>query len=121
MYYFLGTSWLDRSIAAIRGKRKVDRWWGGAGWLKLKGLKPHERSEIMCRRFTSELNYRYSYGWPIMSRKNGGKTMYCMMHASDHDDAPKLMARAFRFATGSVSPEDQLKFEFQLKRMRKIE
>jgi hypothetical protein len=35
-----------------------------------------------------------------------------MIHASDHDEAPKLMARAYRRATGALEPVEQLKFEF---------
>ena len=92
IFYFLGTSWLDRSMSGIKDKSRLDRWWGNDGWRQLKGLRPQQRSELICSRFCDELGYRYAYGWPIMSKKHGGRIMYYMVHASDHDDAPKLMA-----------------------------
>jgi three-Cys-motif partner protein len=114
IFYFLGTSWLDRSMSGVRDKSKLDRWWGNGGWKDLKGLKSQERSELMCSRFSKELGYRHTYGWPIMSQKHRGKIMYYMIHSSDHDDASKLMARAYRYATGSIPPEEQLKLELEL-------
>ena len=38
--------------------------------------------------------------------------MYQMIHASDHPEAPKLMARAYRNAVNAEEPPDQLEMEY---------
>ena len=45
-----------------------------------------------------ELGYKHVYAYPIYSRENGGRILYHMIHASDHDEAPKIMNRAYRNA-----------------------
>jgi hypothetical protein len=42
----------------------------------------------------NDLGYRCAQAWPIFERKEGRRVMYYMVHATDHDEAPKLMARA---------------------------
>jgi hypothetical protein len=56
-----------------------------------------------------DLGYRYAHAWPIFEKKGGRRVMYYMVHATDHDEAPKLMTRAYRGATGQVR-EEQLLF-----------
>ena len=36
--------------------------------------------------------------------------MYFMIHATDHDEAPKLMLRAYNNATKRSGPVEQLRF-----------
>lgn len=36
--------------------------------------------------------------------------MYYMIHATDHEEAPKLMSRAYRSTVMSVEPVEQLEF-----------
>ena len=40
--------------------------------------------------------------------------MYYMIHASDHDQAPSLMSRAYRKSTGVPPNEEQLEFELRI-------
>ncbi|WP_205502842.1 hypothetical protein, partial [Rhodopseudomonas sp. BR0G17] len=42
---------------------------------------------------------KHAHAWPIYNKEAGAKrVMYHMIHASDHDEAPKLMSRAYRKA-----------------------
>jgi len=112
LFYFLGTGWMDRAISGIRDSQKLLDWWGGQGWSELKGRDAHARSDLLCERFKNELGYKHVLGWPIHERKKGGgRIMYYMVHASDHDQAPGLMARAYRRVTGIAPNEEQLEFE----------
>ena len=46
-------------------------------------------------------------------RENGGgHVMYYMIHATDHDEAPKLMRRAYEQAIWTTKPAEQLGFQF---------
>jgi hypothetical protein len=53
-----------------------------------------------------ELGYKHVCAWPIDSKEKGGKISYHMIHASDRDEAPKVMNRAYRHA---VSQRESLK------------
>jgi hypothetical protein len=70
------------------------------------------RAEAFCQRFRSELGYTYAHAWPIYERGSTGKAMYHMIHCSDHEEAPKLMSRAYRTATRAPEPATQLELEF---------
>lgn len=54
-----------------------------------------------------DLGYVDVKSWPIYQRESGGcKVMYHMIHATDHEEAPKLMYRAYRkVASGNVDIE----------------
>jgi hypothetical protein len=41
---------------------------------------------------------KHAYRWDIYSKEKGGKVMYHMIHATDHDEGPKIMNRAYRNA-----------------------
>lgn len=113
IFYFLGTGWLDRAISGTRDKTKLLNWWGKEGWAAIKGLSPHARSDLFCNRFRDEFGYRHVNGWPIHRHDaGGGRIMYYMIHASDHDQAPGLMSRAYRRSTGTPLNEEQIAFEF---------
>ncbi len=103
IFYFLATGWLDRSLAATRlpkGIAVVERWWGRADWHDLKGLHSLERAQLLTKRFKHELGYTYAYAYAIHDRKHGGRTMYHMIHATDHPEASPLMLRAYRKVSG---------------------
>ena len=59
-----------------------------------------ERAMYVADRFKKEFGYKYAYPFPIFARKDGGKTMYYMIHASDHPDATPLMFRAYNKSVG---------------------
>jgi len=114
LFYFLGTGWLPRALAAVSTRKdKVTAWWGQEGWEKLRDMRGSERADFFCRRFKEELGYKYAYAWPIYSNPGrSGAIMYHMIHCTDHDEAPKLMARAYRRATTPLEPAEQLELAF---------
>ncbi len=114
LFYFLGTGWMERALSAIRDTHKVGAWWGKDDWSELKGMNGNERANQFCERFRNEFGYVHVTPWPIFKKGASGRTMYHMIHCSDHDEAPKLMWRAYRTATKAPEPVEQLKFEFGL-------
>ena len=63
-------------------------------------------------RFEQELGYASVRGWPIRAKSDDGRVMYYMIHAADHPEAPKLMYRAYKNATGAMEPMEHLQTEF---------
>ncbi|MCQ3804888.1 MAG: hypothetical protein KTV45_12445 [Acidimicrobiia bacterium] len=116
-FYFLATGWLSWAFAAIsttEGERRVTAWFGGEDWRDLIGMDLMERLEVFQDKFKNELGYQYVQWWPIYRREDGkGRVMYHMIHASDHDAAPKQMHRAYRKIVNSPEPmnEPQLDIE----------
>jgi three-Cys-motif partner protein len=103
IFYFLATGWLDRSFAAVRRDEtaaRLDRWWGSSGWRGLKGMQGILRAHLMAKRFRDELGYIHARPYAIHDRRRHGRTMYHMIHATDHDEAAKLMLRAYRKVSG---------------------
>jgi three-Cys-motif partner protein len=98
LFYFLATGWLDRSMAGIKDKSILQRWWGRDDYEQLQGMQSRQRMQLFCDRFKGELGYKHAYGWEIYSKEVGGRVMYHMIHASDHDEAPRIMNRAYRNA-----------------------
>jgi three-Cys-motif partner protein len=99
LFYFLGTGWLDRSIkASSTNEDRVAKWWGRSDFRSLQGMNSHNRALLFCQRMKDELGYKHANPWPIYSKEVGGKVMYHMIHATDHDEAPKIMNRAYRNA-----------------------
>lgn len=103
LLYFMPEGWLSRSLAASARPEKLDeieRWWGGKDWDILRSCTGFKRAEIFIDRFQTELEYRFVHAYPIKERdpKTGGegRTMYYMIHCSDHPEAPKFMNRAYR-------------------------
>jgi three-Cys-motif partner protein len=100
LFYFLGTGWLDRAMRATKiDRERIERWWGKPDWPTLIGMPSRQRAELFCKRFREELGYTHAYPFEIYNREVGGRVMYHMIHATDHDAAPKLMNRAYRNAT----------------------
>ncbi|WP_338829867.1 three-Cys-motif partner protein TcmP [Bradyrhizobium sp. 27S5] len=100
LFYFLATGWLDRAIAATtRNVEVLERWWGGKDWKKLLGMRSFDRAQMFAGRIKAEFGYKHVHAWPIYDKEEGSRrVMYHMIHASDHDEAPKLMSRAYRKA-----------------------
>lgn len=100
IFYFLASGWLDRSIGGTTKNHEIiEKWWGRPDWRQLKGMQSRSRVDLLTGRFKNELGYKHVYAWPIYSREKGGRVLYHMVHATDHDEAPKLMNRAYRNAT----------------------
>jgi hypothetical protein len=53
---------------------------------------------MLEKRFHEELGYKYVTSYPIFKRDQNNIVMYQMLHATDHNDAPELMNRAYRQA-----------------------
>ena len=108
LFYFLPNAWLDRAIAAVRDPELLQRWWGRDDWSCLRGMKSHDRARFVAERFRSELGYASAMAWPVWSHAVGRKLMYFMIHATDHPQAPQLMARAYRKAVDPEETPEQL-------------
>lgn len=108
LFYFLPAHWFGRAFDAQKDKSVIRDWWGRDDWSKLAEHNDRERADLVCERFRKELRYRYALAWPIFSRKDGGRIKYHMIHASDHEEAPKLMRRAYERALQIPEPPEQL-------------
>lgn len=108
-FYFLATGWLSRSLAAIsttEGEKRVTAWLGNDDYSSFSDPDSYGHVETFITKFRSELGYRSVKAWPIYQREGGqGAIMYYMIHATDHQEAPKLMYRAYRQA---VQPNETL-------------
>jgi len=114
LFYFLGTGWLDRSIkASSTNEDKVQRWWGREDFRDLQGMNSHLRALLFCKRMKEELGYKHANPWPIYSKEKGGRVMYHMIHATDHDEAPKIMNRAYRNALNDRESLKRLQKDLQ--------
>jgi three-Cys-motif partner protein len=103
IFYFFASGWIDRSIAAVSQQKtaeKVRRWWGRDDWRDLKGMQGILRAKLLADRFKQELGYKYAYPYAIHDRRRGDRTMYHMIHATDHEEASPLMLRAYRKVSG---------------------
>jgi three-Cys-motif partner protein len=112
IFYFLAVGWLHRSLAATKGDRP-EKWWGSANWRDLKTMSSSSIADQFVRRFQDELGYKWVMPFPIFAREEGTQVMYYMIHASDHDEAPKLMVRAYNRAVRTLCMEEQVPFNFK--------
>ena len=92
-------------------KRKLAAWWGNGEHGHFRTLRSVERAFALCNRFRDELDYAYSVPFSIHERGEGSRTMYYMIHASDHPAAAGLMARAYQRARPK---EDGVRAEVQV-------
>ena len=114
IFYFVPTGWLARSISGLNNRDStMNRWWGRKDWESLRSMRNHDIVELFRERFISELGYSSAFGWPIYEQGGSQRVMYHMVHATDHDEAPNLMARAYRTATNRIEPQEQFEFEFE--------
>ena len=98
LFYFLAQKWLDRAWASTRDAKKLAAWWGTGDHERFRALSSVERALALCNRFRDELGYTYSDPFSIHEKGQGSRTMYYMIHASDHPAACKLMASAYQLA-----------------------
>jgi three-Cys-motif partner protein len=111
LFYFVPTGWLQRALSALENRDIARKWWGQDDWDQLHRMPGQSCANKFCERFIQELGYKYAHAWPIYERKEGRRVMYYMVHATDHEEAPKLMNRAYRLATGQIQ-EHQLLMNF---------
>jgi three-Cys-motif partner protein len=112
LFYFLPVGWLHRSISALKSDDHLRRWWGKDDVTALRAAPGvHDLARLFTDRFHRELHYRSVLAWPIHERGEEGRIMYFMIHAADHEEAPKLMNRAYRKATGAMEPMAHLQLE----------
>lgn len=114
LFYFLNTTWLHRAFSGLKidPDDEMNRWWGRDDWRHLKGASRQSITDTVVKRFKQELRYRHANAFPIYEQEDGNtKIMYQMIHASDHDEAPLLMARAYRTAVHPEEPPEQLEIE----------
>jgi len=115
-FYFLAVGWLGRSMAALKDDQKLKAWWGCDDVDVLRNTsKSVELARLFSHRFQTELGYASALAWPIYERDEGGqgKVMYYMIHATDHEEAPKLMNRAYKGATLASQPMEHLQLTFE--------
>lgn len=112
LFYFFPTGWIHRAISGTRNLKMLDDWWGDDSWRKLVSITQHDAAQLARDRIHA-LGYRDVKSWPISARKDGqGRTMYHMIHATDHLEAPKLMYRAYKNLVGGVTEQEQVPFNF---------
>lgn len=114
IFYFLPAAWLNRAISGLKGDETIRKWWGKDDWEQIRDARGVARAQLFENRFRSDLGYKSAKAWPIFERPEGGKTMYYMIHATDHPDAPKLMARAYNQAVLTEQEFEQLAFDLGL-------
>lgn len=110
-FYFLANGWLDRAIANKKDEEELYLWWGREDWHIFRNMRAERRAMQFCKRIKEELGYCSVKPWPIFERETGGRVMYYMIHATDHKEAPQLMARAYngmRSANGAPIQEQLL-------------
>jgi three-Cys-motif partner protein len=109
LFYFLASGWLERALEGFTKNLDVpERWWGRPDWRSVIKMPGQQRAQNFCQRFREELGYRFAHAWPIMDKGDRGRVMFHMIHASDHDEAPRIMYRAFTHATLPLESKDQL-------------
>lgn len=109
LFYFLAVRWLRRALCAVQKPHVLKNWWGRDDWSNLKNLQPAQIKDEFVNRFKTELGYKWAFPWPIYKQAGSELIVYYMIHATDHPEAPKLMARAYNNAL-SPPREKQLCF-----------
>lgn len=107
LFYFLANSWQERAFAAQKKLDVPEAWWGREGWKEVRDMSRDDRRDAFVDRFKRELNYRSVKAWPIFGSLTGGALMYYMIHATDHEEAPKLMSRAYHATVSPSGPFEQ--------------
>ncbi len=96
LFYFLAQGWIDRAWASTKREGRLAAWWGNEEYERFRALSSIDRARALCSRFRNELGYAYSDPFAIHEKGEGSRTMYYMIHASDHPEACRLMSRAYR-------------------------
>ena len=95
LFYFLAQGWLDRAQSKA-SPEKLRAWWGNGDYRDFLRLRSFERVNALCQRFRDELNYEHAIPFAIQQEGPSSRTMYYMVHASDHRRAAELMSQAYR-------------------------
>jgi three-Cys-motif partner protein len=114
IFYFLPIAWLDRAFSATSKEetfRSIAEWWGREDWRSLQDMKNRDRAKLFTQRF-KDLGYVDVKPWPIYSDASSSRVMYYMIHATDHQDAPDLMRRAYE-RVGLHAPSSHLQLELE--------
>jgi three-Cys-motif partner protein len=113
LFYFLSVRWFDRAVSAIKNNDLLTAWWGREDWTEFVKMDALSRADFFCKRVKNELKYNSVIAWPIYNRKDGGRKMYYMIHATDHAIASNLMHRAYYTAVQPKERMEQLKIDFE--------
>jgi len=108
LFYFLANGWLERALAATKDLARLNAWWGGNTWTRLRGMSSHDRGVVMADRLREAFGYQSVVPWAIYDRMGGSRIMYFMIHATDHPDAPGLMARAYAKAVEPIETQSEI-------------
>jgi three-Cys-motif partner protein len=119
LLYFLPVYWLGRARANLKDPQVIRQWWGRDDWEHLRQMRHWDLMELVVQRFKEELGYWSVKGWPIYKTQEERRTMYYLIHATDHPEAPLLMARAYTHTTLPKEAPEQLQLEFGLIGKRK--
>lgn len=97
LFYFFPTGWVKRSLSKLSDE-KIAEWWGRSDWPDL-AARDAEGIRWLFEQRLKDLGYRWVYGWPIFEMPGGGgRILYHMVHATDHEKAPGLMENAYHEA-----------------------
>ena len=106
VFYFLAQGWIDRAWASTKKEGRLAAWWGNGNYENFRERTSVDRARALCRRFRNELGYAYAEPFAIYKKGEGSRTMYYMIHASDHPEACLLMSRAYRKVQPTVNEVD---------------
>lgn len=109
IFYFLAQAWIDRAMKSTTKFARLSRWWGDEDYKRFIDLKSVERAWALCQKF-KDLGYTYVHPFSIHESGTVSKTMYYMIHASDHPKAQSLMAQAYNKVKGSTPAGEQQEF-----------
>lgn len=107
LFYFLPNSWLPRAVSRMKNMERVREWWGRDDYDGFLRSTQAKRCERVCDRFRQELGYAHVTPFPIYERARGQRVMYYMIHATDHEAAPKLMTLAYNTAVSPPETTDE--------------
>jgi three-Cys-motif partner protein len=112
LFYFFPTGWVHRAISETKDESKLNAWWGDDGWRQVQRISQDQAPMLYLKKIQA-LGYRDVKSWPISAREGGtGRTMYHMIHATDHLEAPRLMYRAYRDLIGNIPAGKQTQLTF---------
>lgn len=106
LMYFFGASWMHRSLGTSKDPKRlneIEKWWGNSSWRSLLDLTQAEAAQKFSQRFEEELRYKHVNYYPLFGDRADKKPAFFLIHASDHPEAPKLMARSYVKVIGDVS------------------
>lgn len=117
LFYFFGSSWLNRSLSKISKTERITAWWGNEDWDHLvKGKQVDAMFEMKSR--LENLGYAYVHAWPITKHREGdGRVLYYMFHASDHPMAPRYMDRAYQKLVATATQRQAIEMWERQQRM----